>query len=242
MERYDPTIENTFQKTIPYKRQRFFMQIVDCAGMDEHTRLSRNASVGVHGYLLVYAATSRVSFEKVKAIDDVLGEMHGGCPALARVLVATHIDRAAQRQVAFAEGQAFADERGIPFVECSAARNVNVGEVFATLLREIEAESGATDDDAAWESSDGLLFDCGASTSAQHLHSWCDNLCVPPAFFAPCLPPHHRQRIAAPPSPGSSIDSGYQSGGSGGVGSMENSPKTPGARGPRQRGRWCATS
>jgi len=33
--------------------------------MDEHTRLSRNASVGVHGYLLVYSATSRLSFDKV---------------------------------------------------------------------------------------------------------------------------------------------------------------------------------
>jgi GTPase SAR1 family protein len=40
-------------------------------------------------------------------------------------------------QVSYEEGQAFADARGIPFVECSAKRNINVGEVFATLLREV---------------------------------------------------------------------------------------------------------
>jgi len=40
-------------------------------------------------------------------------------------------------QVPYDEGQAYADARGIPFVECSARRNVNVGEVFNTLLREV---------------------------------------------------------------------------------------------------------
>ena len=43
--RYDPTIENTFQKTIRFKKVQFFTEIVDSAGMDEYSRLSRNASV-----------------------------------------------------------------------------------------------------------------------------------------------------------------------------------------------------
>jgi Ras family protein len=45
-------------------------------------------------------------------------------------------------QVQYEEGQAFADARGAPFIECSAKSNINVGEVFATLLREIERENG----------------------------------------------------------------------------------------------------
>ena len=69
------------------------------AGMDEHSKISRNAAVGVHGYLLVYAATSRASFERVKALDDLLVEMHGGSLSVPRVVVATCIDLADQRQV-----------------------------------------------------------------------------------------------------------------------------------------------
>mmetsp|Transcript_27084 Transcript_27084/g.72952 ORF Transcript_27084/g.72952 Transcript_27084/m.72952 type:complete len:198 (-) Transcript_27084:335-928(-) len=99
VERYDPTIENTFQKTIRFKKVQFFTEIVDSAGMDEYSRLSRNASVGVHGYLLLYAANSRNSFSKVQAIDDLLLEMHGGSANVARVLVSTMIDLDAERTV-----------------------------------------------------------------------------------------------------------------------------------------------
>ena len=64
VDEYDPTIENTFAKKIRFKRAHFATEIIDAAGMDEYSRLSRNASVGVHGYLLVYSSTSRSSFER----------------------------------------------------------------------------------------------------------------------------------------------------------------------------------
>ena len=59
---------------------------------------------------------------------------------MARVLVGTMID-ADGRQVSYDEGLAWADRRGIPFVECSARENVNVREVFTTLLREAERDT-----------------------------------------------------------------------------------------------------
>mmetsp|Transcript_27085 Transcript_27085/g.72956 ORF Transcript_27085/g.72956 Transcript_27085/m.72956 type:complete len:216 (-) Transcript_27085:148-795(-) len=158
VERYDPTIENTFQKTIRFKKVQFFTEIVDSAGMDEYSRLSRNASVGVHGYLLLYAANSRNSFSKVQAIDDLLLEMHGGSANVARVLVSTMIDLDAERTVSYEEGQALADSRNIPFIECSAKENINVTEVFTTLIREIERDNGTLD---AEEGGDLL---CGALT------------------------------------------------------------------------------
>lgn len=142
MERYDPTIENTFQKTIRFKKAQFFTEIVDSAGMDEYSRLSRNASIGVHGYLLLYAINSRNSFQKIQAIDDLLLEMHGGSDDVARVLVGTMIDLEGQRQVSYDEGHALAESRKIPFIECSAKMNHNVNEVFMTLLRLIEKDNG----------------------------------------------------------------------------------------------------
>ena len=38
-------------------------------------------------------------------------------------------------KVRYEDGQALADVRGIPFVECSAKSNVNISEVFNTLFR-----------------------------------------------------------------------------------------------------------
>ena len=101
VEHYDPTIENTFHTTVRLPRIHIFTEIVDSAGMDEYSRLSRNASVGVHGYLLLYATNSRNSFEKIKSIDDVLVDMHGGgADSVPRVLVGTMID-ADGRQVKY---------------------------------------------------------------------------------------------------------------------------------------------
>ena len=64
-ERYDPTIESTHHKTIRFRRVHFATDIVDTAGMDEFSRLSRNASLGVHGYALVFSVASRQSFDMI---------------------------------------------------------------------------------------------------------------------------------------------------------------------------------
>lgn len=50
-------------------------------------------------------------------------------------------------QVPYEEGQQFADSRNIPFVECSSKENVNVSEVFTTLLKQIESENGTFDEE-----------------------------------------------------------------------------------------------
>ena len=142
-ETYEPTIENTFQKTIrEFRSVQFITEIVDAAGMDEYSRLSRNASVGVHGYLLLYSTISRTSFEKVQIINDMLIAMQGGASDVPRVLVGTMIDCADRRQVSYEEGQALARRWNVPFVECSAKEDINVGEVFRTLVREIERDNG----------------------------------------------------------------------------------------------------
>ena len=148
VDEYDPTIENTFAKKIRFKRAHFATEIIDAAGMDEYSRLSRNASVGVHGYLLVYSSTSRNSFEKIRFINDAVLRVQGQSPGVVRVLVATMADLRGQRQVEADEGRALADRMHIPFVECSAKENLNVAEVFTTLIKEIEKDTGFLDDQA----------------------------------------------------------------------------------------------
>ena len=72
----------------------------------------------------------------------------GQSPGVVRVLVATMIDLRGRREVAFDEGQALADRWNIPFIECSAKEAINVGEVFTTLIKEIEKDTGFLDDQA----------------------------------------------------------------------------------------------
>ena len=75
----------------------FSVEIVDTAGNDEYSRLSRNATVGVHGYILVYSTASRASLEKLRNVNKMLFNMLGNPPGIPRVLVATMLDAAEQR-------------------------------------------------------------------------------------------------------------------------------------------------
>ena len=71
IENYDPTIENTLRKHIGFRSNPYVLEIVDCAGNDEYSKLSRNATVGVHGYILVYSLASRSSLENLRNINKV---------------------------------------------------------------------------------------------------------------------------------------------------------------------------
>ena len=48
--------------------------------MDEFSRLSRNASLGVHGYALVFSIASRQSFEMIDQINGALLNSLGDLP------------------------------------------------------------------------------------------------------------------------------------------------------------------
>lgn len=160
---YDPTIESTLHKTIRFRKVHFATDIVDTAGMDEFSRLSRNASLGVHGYALVFSIASRQSFETILQVNEMLLNTLGGAPDVPRVLVGSMKDKAnvlptspnrgtgagggpigggVGRQVAQTDAQALADSWGIPYVECSSKTGEAVAEVFHTLLKEIEKDDG----------------------------------------------------------------------------------------------------
>jgi len=96
---YDPTIENTHHKMIRFRTVHFDTDIVDTAGLDEYSRLSRNASVGVHGYILVFSIISRQSFERIKQINESLLREYGDAKDVPRVLVGCMQDLEDQRQV-----------------------------------------------------------------------------------------------------------------------------------------------
>jgi Ras homolog enriched in brain len=110
--------------------------------MDEFSRLSRNASLGVHGYVLVFSIVNRQSFKMIQQVNDVLLNSLGDLPDVSRVLVGSMKDKAENRQVACADAQRLADLWNVPYLECSSKTGENVAEVFHTLLKEIEKDDG----------------------------------------------------------------------------------------------------
>jgi len=141
-ETYDPTIESTHHKTIRFRKVHFATDIVDTAGMDEFSRLSRNASLGVHGYALVFSIVSRQSFDRIVDVNDALLNALGDAPDVPRILVGSMRDLAEQRQVTSQEAEDLAKSWGVPYVECSSKTGDHVAEVFHKLLKQIEKDEG----------------------------------------------------------------------------------------------------
>jgi len=138
---YEPTIEYTFRTTVRRNNVRFVFDILDTSAQDEYSTLSRQASVGVHGYILMYSTVSKTSFENVKHIHGKLIDVIGGAN-IPIVLVASKCDLDGIREVHDNEGIALAKSWGCPFIACSARDNWQVEKVFSELLGEIERDSG----------------------------------------------------------------------------------------------------
>jgi len=77
----------------------FFTPFTPSCLQDEYSRLSRNASLGVHGYVLVFSIASRRSFELINLVNDSLLNTLGDAPDVPRVLVGSMKDLEDQRQV-----------------------------------------------------------------------------------------------------------------------------------------------
>jgi len=89
----------------------------------------------------VYDITDRESFDNVKQWLNEIDRY--ACENVNKLLVGNKSDLDSKRQVDFEEAKAFADERGIPFLETSAKSASNVEKAFLTMASEIKNRMAA---------------------------------------------------------------------------------------------------
>ncbi|KAF7368407.1 Ras protein [Mycena venus] len=88
------------------------------------------------GFLLMYAISSRKSFERLDELRRIVVHAKGAVPPM--IVVANKIDKdkyVEEREVTKAEGVALAARFGCPVMETSAKTGQNVERVFANLVR-----------------------------------------------------------------------------------------------------------
>ena len=108
------------------------LQIWDTAGQESFRSITRSYYRGAAGALLVYDITRRETFDHLASwLEDA--RLHAN-PSMTVMLVGNKSDLSHRRAVSVEEGQEFARENGLLFLETSAKTSLNVDEAFVDTL------------------------------------------------------------------------------------------------------------
>lgn len=170
MDKYDPTIEDSYRKQVEVDGRAIMLDILDTAGQEEYSSLRDDFLTLGNGFLMVYSITDFQSFEDCNKIYEALVRMKtpedpsDPMPPLPIILAGNKSDLEEERSVTTDEGKELAAKFGeyCKFFETSAKDRHNVDEVFEELVRLInKVESGDESGAAATRGGDD-------STGAQH--------------------------------------------------------------------------
>ncbi|KAJ3425670.1 ras-like protein [Anaeramoeba flamelloides] len=137
IEKYDPTIEESYRKDVMVDEQAVTLEILDTAGQEEYTSIRDRYLRKQDGFACVFSLTSKATvgevkraflhIRRVKDEDEIVG-----------VLIANKCDISEEeRAVSSDVGKDLAREFNVPYVECSAKTGENVHDSFYTIVREI---------------------------------------------------------------------------------------------------------
>ena len=137
IQEYDPTIEDSYRKQVCIDGETCLLDILDTAGQDEYSAMRDQYMRTGQGFLLIYAITSRSSFDETKSFYDQILRVKD-TDYVPLVLCGNKSDLNDERQVPRVEGEDLAKSFKAPFFEASAKSRLNVDEIFFSIVREIK--------------------------------------------------------------------------------------------------------
>eukprot|EP01059_Diplonema_ambulator_P004920 TRINITY_DN1464_c1_g1_i1.p1 TRINITY_DN1464_c1_g1~~TRINITY_DN1464_c1_g1_i1.p1 ORF type:complete len:200 (+),score=34.88 TRINITY_DN1464_c1_g1_i1:97-696(+) len=122
-------------------QQSIKFEIWDTAGQERYKSLAPMYYRGAAAAVIVYDITDMNSF--VRAKNWVQELQRQGDNSVVIALAGNKSDLAENRVVESAEAQAYADEKGLIFLECSAKANHNVNEMFLAIAKKLPTARAA---------------------------------------------------------------------------------------------------
>jgi len=160
-EEYVPTVFDNYVVSLKAGAESIDLALWDTAGQERFRTITTAYYRGAMGILLVYDVTDERSFNNIRTWFSNV-EQHA-TEGVNKILIGNKCDWEEKRAVSTEQGQALADELGIPFLEVSAKSNINVDKAFYSLAGDIKSRlvDSARTDPAA-----GAKVDVGSSDNA----------------------------------------------------------------------------
>lgn len=135
-ETYISTIGVDFRiKTVELDNKVIKLQIWDTAGQERFRTITSSYYHGAHGIVIVYDITDEQSFENIRQWIREIRRYAG--EHVVKLLVGNKSELDSKRCVSAEEARNLANMEDMDFLEVSAAEDVNVGNIFETLVHNI---------------------------------------------------------------------------------------------------------
>lgn len=144
VEKYDPTIEDSYRKQVEVDGQQCMLEILDTAGTEQFTAMRDLYMKNGQGFILVYSITAQSTFGDLQDLRDQILRVQDA-EDVPLVLVGNKCDLEDERVVAKTQGASLAKVfNQCAFLETSAKAKINVNEIFYDLVRQINRKGANT--------------------------------------------------------------------------------------------------
>ncbi|KAL9655943.1 hypothetical protein ABK040_007564 [Willaertia magna] len=136
VEKYDPTIEDCYRKQFEVNGTARMLDILDTAGQDEYSAMRDSYMRSGKGFVLIFSLTDPSSLSDIIDLHEQLlrSKDREDVPV---VLVGNKCDLTEERLVSREEALKVQNHFGsyCKYIEVSAKKNLNVNEIFATIVK-----------------------------------------------------------------------------------------------------------
>lgn len=139
VEKYDPTIEDSYRKQVEVDAAQCMLEILDTAGTEQFTAMRDLYMKNGQGFVLVYSITAQATFNDLTDLREQILRVKDQ-DNVPMVLVGNKCDLEDERVVGKDQGQMLARQwSNCTFMESSAKLKINVAEIFYDLVRQINS-------------------------------------------------------------------------------------------------------
>jgi small GTP-binding protein len=136
VEKYDPTIEDSYRKQIEIDGQQCMLEILDTAGTEQFTAMRDLYMKNGQGFVLVYSIIAQSTFNDLPDMREQILRVKDK-DVVPMVLVGNKCDLEEQRVITTEQGEDLARQFQSAFLEVSAKTRHNVDQIFQNLILQI---------------------------------------------------------------------------------------------------------
>jgi len=136
IEKYDPTIEDSYQKQVEVDNEVYMLEILDTAGTEQFTSMRDLYMKNGQGFIIVYSIIAQSTFKEIPELRDQILRVKD-TEEVPMILVGNKCDLTEQREVNTVEAENLAKKFNCLFLEASARTQTNIERIFHELVRKI---------------------------------------------------------------------------------------------------------